>query len=784
MRLVFIVLGWTAGIIAARHGVTLAPVAWLALAALTLALTLFNWRNPPFRLLNVIALCFVLGGLRYTLYPADSRLALLNDTGGLTVTGVVNAPPDLRDDRTLLRVEAESVNVGDGVDRPISGAVLVRVDRRLSDVRYGDRVRVTGELLTPGVFDTFSYSDYLARRGVFSVMDYASVDVLSGGQGSAFAAALFGLRSRAQDFINKRLPEPQAGLLVGILTGDERGIGPELREDFQATGAAHIIAISGFNMVIVAGVVIGALQQLGPGRRWSPVIAGLVVVFIYALFAGANAAVLRAALMTAVLFIGQALRRNTFTPASLALVALLLSLHNPTVLWDVGFQLSFAAVVGLALFATPIQRRVQALLARVLPPGPASAAAAFLNEPFSVSLAALIAVTPLIIVTFGRFAVPALLVNLLIVPVQAYVLIGGGLALLLFWVPPVATLLLWLVLVLLSWTITVVRGFAALPWADQPLFIHPRWIVLFYLLLLGWAAMDAIKPTWWLRLVRFVRTRTAAGALVFAGAALPLLLGAAYFARPADRLDVWFLANGHSSAVLIQTPDGAQILVDGGRYPSRLLTAIGDRIPFTDRALEVIVITQPDVFDVGALPAVLDRYDAGVVLTNGQPNIGAEYGDLLDALADQQVIVARQGTIIELDSGVTLEVLYPTEPPELADSLDAGPLVLRLRYGDLSVLLPGDLSATGQQALLASGAWPAATVMQLPGHGGAGALDRDFLAAVAPQVIVLQSDPLNRLGDPDPATLDLLPPDVPRYRTDTDGVIHLRSDGKRLWVSR
>jgi len=180
----------------------------------------------------------MLGGLRYTFVPQSSPVAQFNDTGGLTIEGVVIDDPDIRDDRTQFRLRVERLLRG-ADELNSDGLVLVQVPRS-TEVQYGDRIQATGLLITPGEFDAFSYSDYLARRGVFSIMENTAVEVLSSGHGSPFYRALFDLRSRVKDAIGRNLPEPQAGLLTGILLGNERGISPELDEDFAAVGASHI----------------------------------------------------------------------------------------------------------------------------------------------------------------------------------------------------------------------------------------------------------------------------------------------------------------------------------------------------------------------------------------------------------------------------------------------------------------------------------------------------------------------------------------------------------------
>lgn len=323
MKLVYIAIGWVAGLIVASNFNEVDWRLWWGLMTLMLIASWLTRLSRGYRIVMISLLMFSLGGLRHSTMSQTSDIANYNNSGGLSVEGIVRTAPDVRDERVQFQLEAQSVIRG-GTVIPTDGKVLVRVPR-ITDVDYGDRVRVTGELITPAEYDTFSYADFLARDGVYSISSNTSLEVISSGHGNALLAELFDLRERANEFINTHLPEPQAGLLAGILLGNERGLSPTLDDDFSAVGASHVIAISGFNMVIIAGVVMGLLNP-GEEKRWWTAILGILVIGIYTIFVGANAAVLRAAIMSGVLIIGSVLKRKTYVPASLAFVALLMSI--------------------------------------------------------------------------------------------------------------------------------------------------------------------------------------------------------------------------------------------------------------------------------------------------------------------------------------------------------------------------------------------------------------------------------------------------------------------------
>ncbi|MBA3872849.1 MAG: ComEC/Rec2 family competence protein, partial [Anaerolineae bacterium] len=422
MRLIAIALGWAAGIVLAAGTGLHAAVPWLILSGLAVLVLGLMWSRVSYRNWTLALLAFALGGLRYSFVPQSSDIAQYNNLGGLTVEGVVSTEPDVRDDRVDIRLEVQSVTrIGQTVAS--SGLVLVQAPASAA-VQYGDRITATGLLVIPSVSDAFSYRDYLARSGVFSIMPDASVEVKDSGEGNALLRMLLAFKDHARELISRSLPEPSAGLLTGILLGDARGLAPEISNAFSIVGASHIIAISGFNMAVLSGVVMGLLERFRVRPRLAAVI-GLTVILIYTILVGASPSVVRAAIMSSMLVIGALIRRKSYVPTSLAFVAVLLSLQNPSVLWDVGFQLSLFATLGLALFANPLTDYFNALLSRVFPRKTAQRVGDFLGEPIIVSIAAQTLSLPLIVLYFGNLSVVSLAVNLLVIPVQSVLMVLG-----------------------------------------------------------------------------------------------------------------------------------------------------------------------------------------------------------------------------------------------------------------------------------------------------------------------------------------------------------------------
>jgi competence protein ComEC len=773
MRLIYLALMWCGGILIAAATPAISPVGWILCAFTSLVAAAFFWKSN--RWLGIILVGFTLGGLRLAINPSDSPIAAYNDTGGMTIEGVVISPPDQRETFTQVRVAAENVTRA-GETVPISGIVLIRAPLN-SAVQYGDHILATGSLISPYIFDRFNYADYLARSGVYSLMTNAAIEVVSSDHGQPLFTGINDLRQILTATINTALPEPMAGLLNGILLGDESQLAPTTREAFAITGAAHIIAVSGFNMIVIAQVVQGILRSFHVRRVPAAVIA-LLVVGLYTLLTGATPAILRAALMSALLITGEALRRKTFVPTSLAFAVLVISLLDPFALWDVGFQLSFFAALALASFNAPISQWLNRRVDNMLPLS-LTRVSGIVTEPLATTLAVQIAVIPLIGLYFGQISLIAPLVSILIVPIQPVLMILGSIAALIgVFAPQIAQILFWIDGVLLSWTIAVVRWCARLPFASVAIDISPRLVALFFLVWIGGGILVITQPERVALMFQKIRSRPFVSAAIGASLCLIVLMGAKIAGQPDGQLHVWFLDVNGSNAVLAQTPGGAQILIDGGSAPSRLLTAVGDHLPFDDRTIEIIAVTQPDTANYAALNDVLERYDAGVILTSGQPNLSDDWAQFT-ARAGDRILPVTAGYTVELSDGTLLEVLSPSETPALQDDLDDSSLALRLSYGNTSFLLPGDMSREAQSAL-AGTVSPVANVIQIPRHGQENSLDETLLMAVQSQAAVIQSDGERPRDDPAPQTLALLN-GLSVFDT-AQGAIHFWTDGSRLWA--
>ena len=792
--LVVFSLAWMAGLWAGAQ--LNQPVwAWLVFCALA-AGSLLLWRAE--RRLRWPLLCALALGLGAARYQAgrpplgDPRfVATYNEAGGAILDGVVADDPQVDEGQVTLTIAAEQVEPP-AATQPIAvhGLVLVTTPElsasRLAATgdahfHYGDRVRVYGALETPPIFEGFSYRDYLARFGVYAQVRQASVSFIAARAANPLLQALHDFRAYALQVTAQIFPQPASALLSGILLGDASGISPELQAAFAATNTSHILAISGFNIAILVGVFMALSRPLlGPRRS---VIIAIIGVIFYTLLVGAGASVVRAAIMSSLALIGQRLGRRAWGLNTLAAAVLAMTLQNPLVLWDVGFQLTGAATLGILLYGERLQAWVEAQAARWTTAAQARQVATAAADLILLTIAAQLTTLPLLVYYFRQFSLVALPANLVILPAQPALEVASGFALVLglIWLP-LGQVAAWLAWPFSAYTVAFVEFFAHLPNASFALGqTAPVLAAIYYALLFGLSRLlgrpAQQRPEWWERLARW---RLPAGGLLALSAGA-VLVWSWYFSLPAPGrlrmtvLDVGAPTNvtGRGDAVLIQAPGGGTVLVDGGPGVLTLERGLAAQLPLFKTDLDGLVIAAPGDDFIGALPDLLDRYHPARVILTRAVGRSATYRALRQKLADQAVPIVDAGALPSLDLGdnVSLSVLADT---------DTGS-VLRLSWGRFSFVSGPTLDAAGETLLVNDGLAQPATALLLGNSGSLESTGDPWLAALNPQLALISVGAGNPDGNPAPSVLARLA-GRSILRTDQHGDITIETDGSQMWV--
>ncbi len=760
-------------------------VAWIAWAAAAVAgatfLALRRERAAAVAVLGAVGAAGALHAGAHT-RPAH-HVALMRLPTTARIEGhLVAEPLRLQPDRARVLVHAGSVTQA-GVRRAATGLVQLTVYGNLSPLpTEGQRVAVDARLASPRSFRNpggVDYASHLARQGI-GVVGSGRSDRLTIISATAppWSARV---RRWAQDQIRSALPAVSAALLAGLLLGDRTDLPLALDEAFRLAGVYHILAVSGFNVALLTSGVFAVLALASIPRRVGAAIAiGAAIGF--ALVVGGGASVLRATVMAVLVLAAIVLGREASLLNSVALAGVVSLISRPGDLAEPGFQLSFAATLGIIVFAAPVR---SVLVARRWPRP--------LAEAVGVSLAAQLSITPILLYHFNQLSLIAVAANLVAVPLAAVATVVGMLAVTTAGISEGLSRALfdglWPALLALR---AVVFLAARVPSGTLHL-PAPHWaaVLAFYAGLATLAAAAAHGPTR-SRAAESARrlgprsggcAETASNAhtrrpLTWIAAALLIIAAALVeawpLARPPEgRLRVAVLDVGQGDAIAIEFPDGRAALVDAGAGgPSRF--DMGERViaPYLwnrgIRRLAAVVETHGDLDHAGGIPSVLRHFGPRQAWSPDRelpptPMFFAGVGVTALGPPRPRIVGSARGTAADRNNNS---------------------VVLRLDYGLVSFLLAGDIEDEAERRLLARGAALRAHALKVAHHGARSSTSGLFLERVSPSVAIISVGARNPFGHPAETTLDRLRRVGARiYRTDRDGAVIVETDGRELTVT-
>ena len=710
---------------------------------------------PPILLLAAL----FLGAARMTSSgpdPQRGHVAAINDQGEFRLQAVVVAPPDRRDTSTLLRLKVETIapleeNGRDGSAQAAHGLVLAYLPGQ-PGWQYGDRLLVTGRPVTPPENEEFSYRDYLARQDIYTYLTYPRVQLVAHDAASPIMAAIYRLRDRAYEEIYHLFPAPEAPLLAGILLGLDNDLPPALADAFRDTGTAHIIAISGFNFAILAGLFASLFGRIF--SRWVATGVAIFTITVYALLVGASPAVVRAAIMSSLALLAHQIGRRSAGFNSLAITAGAMCLASPNMPWDPSFQLSFFATLGLMLYGERFQGGFTGLLEKRLPSQLARRIAGPVGEYFLLTLAAQVMTLPVILFHFQRLSISSLLANPLILPPQPLVMILGGLAVLAgLFSDPLAHAIAALAWPLTAYTIRAVELLAAIPGGSVAL---GDFNFTTLLLAYGLVLAPLASPRW----PNLFKNVLKPGLLLAGTGLLAALLWRGVLSAPDGRLHLVVFDIKGSQALLLRGMGGETLLVNGGPSQVQLNDLLGRWLPPFDRRIDALLINSPKTDSFSSLTGVLERYPPGLALWGCLPPDNRTGERLVDFIRDENIPahLLQPGQALALGNEVRVEALVTTDEGS----------ALMLRWHDFRFLLPGGVPP----GRLAEKDLGNLSLIVLEARDLEKTSPEEWLA-YAPQAVIFT-----------PGEGELEPEGYNWLNTQPGGWIAVTTDGKQMWVER
>ncbi len=347
---------------------------------------------------------------------------------------------------------------------------LLLVTERYAGYEYGDILEIEGKIVSPEPFDGFDYPGYLAKEGINLTTFYPEIKVV--GHSDRYGRRIIDFKEKAGSFLDRSLPQPHSSIAAAMFLGNKRGLSDEWQERLSVAGVRHITAVSGLHVTVVAVIISVIAAGLGINKRKSALIV-ICAIALFIFMTGMQTSAIRAGIMGGCLIFAGLFGRMNFSLRTAVLAASLMLLLNPLLLkHDIGFQLSFLAVIGIIRFSPPIEKKLIFL--------PSIA-----RKVTAMSFAAYIFTLPVIIYHFGQVSLVFPVTNLLIVPILHIIMIFGLLFIFLSFISGlVASIVLFPLWFFLTYLIFIVHFFSEIGWSSVTLgSIGPLSMALFYLLI-------------------------------------------------------------------------------------------------------------------------------------------------------------------------------------------------------------------------------------------------------------------------------------------------------------
>jgi competence protein ComEC len=707
-----------------------------------------------------------------------------------TLVGVVNERAVSKGEFYSLRIEAETLSVsgygfqvtGYKMNKQVEGDAIVSIPKKnisagkIRELTYGRTVTLTGMLKrptrarNPGEFD---YRNYLKLQGIYAQLYVRADSNIQLGERTGtwiLSEVVHPFRDWISTTMDSLIGGEEAKLVKGLVIGERSEIDTSIKLAFTNAGLMHILAVSGLNVGLVA-VMFWSVFSL---FRFPRIVIGILTVLSLVFFiflTGAEASVTRAVIMACVFIGAKIFEHRTSLLNALGVAALIILLVDARWLFDVGFQLSFVAVLSLAYIYPKLKKQVERL---PFWKNTHSLLREYLFLSTAVSLAATIGTLPLTAYYFHKISIVGIAMNLLAVPVSGIILALGCAVVLMAAISTWLGSMYALSAYAFSWFLLRFTEWGG-NWEYSVLEVN-----ISYFEAVGWFLLILFLLEIHRPLVRRI------GIISF------LLIGnfilySSLFAVTEPTLKITMLDVGQGDAIVVQLPNGKTILVDAGPIDSKRDAGTRTIVPFLKRneieKIDALFISHPHADHLGGLPALLREFDVGTIYECGaksESKLVSEIERLTDSLQIQSQKLTA-GSIVSLDSMVRLYILHPfIGEDSLDENLNNHSLVIKLVYGETSILFSGDAETPAEREITSAfGDFLDSDMLKVGHHGSITSSSEELLDDVTPKYALVSVGNKNKFKHPSPMVMQRIQDRGCRIlRTDKFGAIVLESDGK------
>ena len=727
-------------------------------ASISAGVIILTWKKDSATVSKIIAaiIFFIIGALRF--YAVDNLPA--NDISKfegqtLKIVGTIRDEPQIKIFPNETTQQRFIIEVSSAGKNSASGAIILtsyyKPNENIKPARIGDKISAEGKIKfitnykNPGQIDT---ATRLKSDGITARMSASKggveIEQIEGSFWIKFLRLVAAIREHYRAAMAGVMSSDDAAAIFAMLFGGYTGLNPELVEEFVTTGIVHILSVSGSHMSLLAAAT-AALCLMLKIPRVPTVILGIFVIGTYTLLSGMLPQVIRSAIMGVLVFIGTAAQYEMVSARFLTLTALAMLINQPLLIFDISFQLSFTATAGLMYIAPRLR-----ILMLELPH--------WFSTPAAMTLSAQIASLPIVIWYFNQVSLSSVLANVFVMPLLEIVIVGG----------------------LLGGLIALV-----IPFFGKIFFVGEA------LIFGAGAELNKLFASLPFSAVQVPTLGIAAGAiyylaLIFRRAEilfLLIVLLAVNFFKAGGDLEVSFVDVGQGDCCVVITPNRKCLIFDTGGVREKTFD-IGGRvvIPYLKHsnifAVDTIFLSHVHEDHSGGAGTIIRKMPVREIITanEGKSEYAAVFG--ISGKFLNNLRAGSTGEVFNIDN-VTIEILYA---PKVGSGNEISN-IYKITYGDIKFLITGDLVKDIEADMLRENIDVSATVLKVPHHGSLSSSSEEFLKAVNPKVAVICVGYGNNFNHPRKEVLGRIEKiNAKIFRTDIDGLIKFKTDGKSLTV--
>lgn len=733
------------------------------------AFLIFLNRRSSTNLKAAIMLVIFIGGmLDYSLVSGmDSKLAAFDGKAATYECLIIDSPVEKGG---YCQYTAKCLSVTcEGKQYNFSEKVFLRIKSE-TIFKFGDKIAVEGEcsgitgVRNPGDFD---YRLYYKSKGINKVLTAESAVLLNANSAGVIKTMLYLSKEKVRSTINKALPDEEAAILVGIITGDKADIDEDTRNAYMRTGLSHILSVSGLHVGFLMLLLTYALKPFKLGKRLQGSVIMLFITY-YILLIGAPLPSVRALIMLAVLMLGKAFGRDYDLLASVSFAGMLILVFKPLAVHDTGFIISFGAMYSIALLYPTFCNTLKRI------------PSAFRNDT-ALSLSVWFGLAPILAYYFNYISIVSIIINIIAIPMSFIITVAGFAGVFIGIISRTLSLYIFSVdYYLISLLTFIIKKASELPAAG---FYIPKLPIYIYALYYAGIGL-------WIGFFKtaYFRIYIKRFALVYIVIAAVLI---SVYNLPSKELKMVFFDVGQGDSCCIITPGKRAVLVDGGGSSRNgdYYYDVGGRITLPALLhqgiwrIDTVIVSHLHDDHMEGLLKVIEAYPVKNLIlpkvSAGPESISGNSSALLDMCRRKRIKVYRlgKGDYINLGGEVRIDFLLPGKDNNSDENENS--LVGRLVYRDFSALFTGDI---GKETEAELSAMISSSVLKVPHHGSGRSSSQELLKAVKPKVSIVPVGN-NNFGHPSQETLErLIKSGSMVYRTDENGAVTITTDGKRMKV--